>query len=84
MVTRGFRVPEIQAIIRQCANTYLASPPESLQRVILLDMNQDFIDSTRRLFKELYPYYQDINDVAFLARGRAGSMPPTLRRPMRI
>ena len=69
MVTAGFRVQEIQDIIHRCANTYLAKPPESLQRVILLGTNQVYIDSTRQLFKELYPDYQYTNEVAFQARG---------------
>ena len=69
MVTAGFTVPEIQDIIRRCVNTYLANPPESIQRVILLGTNQAYIDSTRQLFKELYPDYQYINEVAFQARG---------------
>ena len=40
LVTDGFRIPEINAIIERCAATFLSKPPESLQRVILLGTNK--------------------------------------------
>ena len=69
LVTEGFRVPEIKAIIERCAVTFLSRPPESLRRVILLGTNRIYIQKTKELFRHLFPDYKCINEVAFQARG---------------
>jgi len=68
MVTAGFEAPEIKQIIRRCADKYLADPPQSLQQVILLGTNPDYIEKTSQLFQVLYPDFEWINPVAFRAR----------------
>jgi hypothetical protein len=69
LVTDGFNIPEIKAIIEQCATTFLSKPPESLRRVILLGTNRIYIKETMGLFQHLYPDFSCINEVAFQARG---------------
>jgi len=69
VVTASFRVEETRILIRRCVNTYLAHPPGSLERVVLLGTNQVYIEETRHLFEELYPDYESINPVAFRASG---------------
>jgi hypothetical protein len=69
LVTDGFRIPEINAIIERCAATFLSKPPESLQRVILLGTNKIYIQKTKELFRHLYPDFNNVNDVAFKTRG---------------
>ena len=69
MITASFEAPEIKKIIRRCADRYLADLPQSLQRVILLGTNPDYIEKTSQLFQVLYPDFEWINPVAFRARG---------------
>jgi hypothetical protein len=69
LVTDGFHIPEIKAIIAQCAATFLSKPPKSLQRVILLGTNRIYIQKTMELFQQLFSDFKCINDVAFQAMG---------------
>ena len=57
-------------VMAQCISTYLPGMPHSVRRVVLLGTSDAFVKGIRRMVRQAFEDYADINDMAFSAGGR--------------
>lgn len=56
--------------MKTCIGRHLRPLPESVEAVVLLGTTDAYVKGVKRLMRDQFPDYQDINDVAFRAQGR--------------
>lgn len=56
--------------MRSCIKQHLTQLPESVKQVILLGTTDSYVDGVKKLMREAFPDYLDVNAVAFRSQGR--------------
>lgn len=56
--------------MRTCIGRHLNALPESVETVVLLGTTDAYVKGVKRLMRDQFPDYQDVNEMAFRAQGR--------------
>lgn len=70
IMPKAAKAPFPLQAMKTCIGRHLNPLPESVETVVLLGTTDSYVKGVKDLMRELFPDYQDLNDVAFRAQGR--------------
>jgi hypothetical protein len=63
-------IEPVRAVVRRCAQTYLANLPDTVRLVVMLGSSDSYINGCRNLIRSLYGAgFKDVNKVAYQTSG---------------